>query len=424
MTRPKVLVVDDETGVLSACARALRRVEAEVLTADSPKRGLELSTTTDFAVIVSDQRMPEMSGAQFLEQVSQHSPDTVRVILTGYADVNLAMDAINRGGVYRYLTKPWNDDDLRSVVSQGLEQYSLVRENRRLQALTQQQNDELRLLNTSLEQRVEERTADINRLNSELRSSLLGSIRVLAEMTEMHSKVIGSHGQRVAALCRQLAPLLELAGADLVQLEIAALIHDIGKIGIPAEVARKRDAALSAQERAVMELHPGRGEAIIRMVPNLALAATIVRHHHERLDGHGYPDRLGGEQIPCGSRIIAVASAYDNILNSRDSFESVTPLKALQVIEQIAPGRFDPRVVDALRRVIATQTDTLQQAVEIEVRLRDLRVGMKLSRELKTTRGVLLLPKDCLINAEHLNRVRAFQQSEPIVDSAYVYRPQ
>lgn len=423
MTRPKVLVVDDESGVLSACARALRRVDAEVLTADSPVRGLELSTTTDFAVIVSDQRMPEMSGAQFLEQVSQRSPDTVRVILTGYADVNLAMDAINRGGVYRYLTKPWNDDDLRSVVSQGLEQYSLVRENRRLQELTKQQNDELRQLNASLEQRVEERTADINRLNGELRSSLLGSIRVLAELTEMHSRVIGSHGQRVAALCRQLAPLLEMTGADLVQLEIAALIHDIGKIGIPAEVARKRDAALSAQERTVMELHPGRGEAIIRMVPNLALAANIVRHHHERLDGHGYPDRLGGEQIPLGSRIIAVASAYDNVLNSRDTFESVTPVKALQVIEQITAGRFDPRVVDALRRVVGAQVDSVQQAAEIEVRLRDLRVGMKLSRELKTTRGVLLLPKDCQINAEHLSRVRTFQQSEPIVDSAYVYRP-
>lgn len=423
MSRPKVLVVDDETGVLSACVRALRRVDAEIVTSDSPTRGLELTNSDEFAVIVSDQRMPEMTGAQFLEQISHSSPDTVRVILTGYADINLAMDAINRAGVSRYLTKPWNDDDLRCVVTQGLEQFALVRENRRLQELTKQQNDDLMRLNATLEQRVEERTADVQRLNADLRNSLLGSIRVLAELTEMHSKVIGSHGQRVASICRQLASLLEMTGGDLVQLEIAAILHDIGKIGIPAEIARKRDAALTAQERAVMELHPARGDAIVRMVPNLAMAATLVRHHHERIDGRGYPDRLVGDQIPLGSRIIAVASAYDNILNSREHFENVTPTQALYVLEQLATGRFDPRVIDALRKYVTAGGDTNQQGAEIEIRLRELRVGMKLSRELKTTRGVLLLPKDCVMNAEHLSRVRTFQESEPIVDSAFVYRP-
>ncbi len=423
MSRPKVLVVDDETGVLSACVRALRRVDAEIVTSDSPTRGLELTSAEEFAVIVSDQRMPEMTGAQFLEQISHSSPDTVRVILTGYADINLAMDAINRAGVSRYLTKPWNDDDLRCVVTQGLEQFALVRENRRLQELTKQQNDDLLRLNATLEQRVEERTADVQRLNADLRNSLLGSIRVLAELTEMHSKVIGSHGQRVASICRQLASLLEMTGGDLVQLEIAAILHDIGKIGIPAEIARKRDAALTAQERAVMELHPARGDAIVRMVPNLAMAATLVRHHHERIDGRGYPDRLVGDQIPLGSRIIAVASAYDNILNSREHFENITPTQALYVLEQLATGRFDPRVIDALRKYVTAGGDTNQQGAEIEIRLRELRVGMKLSRELKTTRGVLLLPKDCVMNAEHLSRVRTFQESEPIVDSAFVYRP-
>ncbi|MBL8830514.1 MAG: response regulator [Planctomycetaceae bacterium] len=423
MSRPKVLVVDDETGVLSACARALRRVEADIVTSDSPMRGLEMTHADEFAVIVSDQRMPEMSGAQFLEQISHTSPDTVRVILTGYADINLAMDAINRAGVSRYLTKPWNDDDLRCVVTQGLEQFALVRENRRLQELTRQQNEELLQLNATLEQRVEERTADINRLNTDLRNSLLGSIRVLAELTEMHSKVIGSHGQRVAGICRRLAALLNISGGDLVQLEIAAILHDIGKIGIPAEIARKRDAALTAQERAVMELHPARGDGIVRMVPNLAMAATLVRHHHERLDGRGYPDRLVGDQIPLGSRIIAVASAYDNILNSREHFENVTPAQALHVVEQLAPGRFDPVVMEALQRYVSTEADSIQQGAEIEIRLRDLRVGMMLSRELRTSRGVLLLPKNCVMNAEHLSRVKAFQQSEPIVDRAYVFRP-
>lgn len=149
---PRVLIVDDETKVLSALRRLLHKEAFAVVTTDSPEEALRLLQGGPYAVVLADQRMPGMEGTRLLEKACQSSPDTVRVMLTGYADVHAAMEAINRGAVYRFITKPWNDEELRQVVRQGVSQYELVMENRRLHALTERQNVELKELYRALTQ--------------------------------------------------------------------------------------------------------------------------------------------------------------------------------------------------------------------------------------------------------------------------------
>ena len=164
MSEFKILMVDDEAGVLSACQRALRNEEYELVVTTSPEEALRKVASELYAVVMSDQRMPVMEGAQLLEKVREISNDTVRIMLTGYADIQAAMDAINRGEVYRFLTKPWNDDELRLTLRQAVAQFKLVTENKRLQVLTQEQNAQLTDLNQNLEQKVVERTEEISRL--------------------------------------------------------------------------------------------------------------------------------------------------------------------------------------------------------------------------------------------------------------------
>ena len=158
-----LLIVDDEESILKSLQRLFRNENFEIRTATSGIDGLILirDEKTSFSLVIADQRMPEMTGAQFLAEARKLLPDTMRVLLTGYSDMDAIVDAINDGGIHRYLTKPWKDEDLLLQVHQVLEQYELILENRRLMELTKKQNEELVSLNSSLEQRVRGKTAEI-----------------------------------------------------------------------------------------------------------------------------------------------------------------------------------------------------------------------------------------------------------------------
>ncbi|MDP1534245.1 MAG: response regulator, partial [Rubrivivax sp.] len=226
-----VLCVDDEPNILSALKRALRPPGYRVLTAEGGAQALQLMETQTVDLIVSDMRMPGMDGAQLLEQARGRWPETVRVLLTGHADMSATVAAINRGRIFRYLSKPWDDTELQAVVRQGLELRALEQDKRRLEALTQAQNLELRDANTLLEQRVQARTADLSNANDKLKRSYMSSIKVFAGLLELRAGRLSGHGRRVADTARQIARAMELPADDVQQIFVAGLLHDIGLIG-------------------------------------------------------------------------------------------------------------------------------------------------------------------------------------------------
>ncbi|MCB1968144.1 MAG: response regulator, partial [Candidatus Accumulibacter sp.] len=182
-----LLLVDDEPSILSALRRLFRPCGYRILTAESGAAGLELLGHEDVDLIISDMRMPEMDGAQFLERVRAEWPRVVRILLTGYADITSTVNAINKGEIYRYISKPWDDNDIVLIVRDALERQRLQRENTRLLALTQSQNEELKVLNSGLEARVRERTVELeqvngflNLANDTLKQSFLVSIKVFS----------------------------------------------------------------------------------------------------------------------------------------------------------------------------------------------------------------------------------------------------
>ncbi|MFH1625457.1 MAG: response regulator [Pseudomonadota bacterium] len=161
MDKRTILCVDDEQSILNALGRLLRREDYTVLTASNAKEGLKLTQENQIDLIISDQRMPGMTGVDLLKQVKEISPNTVRIILSGYTDVNSITAAINEGNVYKFILKPWNDDELGLTIKRALEQYDLLRENERLYEKIKKQNEELRIFNEELEQKVREKAEEI-----------------------------------------------------------------------------------------------------------------------------------------------------------------------------------------------------------------------------------------------------------------------
>ncbi|MCA9039697.1 MAG: response regulator [Planctomycetaceae bacterium] len=429
MNKPRILVIDDEPNVIQACKRALKRGGFDVIGTTDPEEALRTVESDDISVIISDQRMPEIQGSALMEKVKRIAPDTVRVILTGYADINAAIDSINSGNVFRYISKPWDDDELRTVISEAAEKYRLTREVQQLQEQVrlqneqlQEQNLQLQNWNDALEAKVSERTQEVTDLNQQLKKTLMGIINILAEMSERHSTVVGNHSKRVAALSSKVARKLGVTGDDLLQVQVGAMLHDIGKIGLPTEILKKPVMAMSQDEREQLKSHVSRGEVIVRMVPHLEEAARYVLHHHEAWNGSGYPEKLKETDIPLGSRIIAVANAYDRALNNQADYQNTNHAAVMEQLQQQSGTRFDPDVLEALDECLATPKVQEQVVDEVQLKPKNLKVGHVLSRELRTARGVLLLPKESIIQQEHISRLRQFERVEPFLDGLYVYR--
>ncbi len=250
-TPPTLLFVDDEPSILSSLQRLFRPKGYKILTAESGDAGLAILDAQPVDLVISDMRMPKMDGAQFLEKVREKTPETMRLLLTGYADVTSTINAINKGEIYRHISKPWDDNDIVLIVKKALEHKALRAENQRLLVLTQQQNDELKDLNSGLEKRVQERTAEIEQINSflnlangKLKQNFLVSIKVFSGLIELREGAVAGHARRVADMARRIASRMTLPTQVQQDVFVAALLHDIGKIGFSDELLSKQVSKL------------------------------------------------------------------------------------------------------------------------------------------------------------------------------------
>ena len=424
-----LLFVDDEPGILSSLRRLFRPHGYRILVAESGALGLAELEKTPVDLVISDMRMPEMDGATFLKAVRQRWPDTVRILLTGYADVTSTVAAINDGEIYRYVSKPWDDTEIVNTVREALERYRLKQENLRLTALTQSQNEELKGLNASLEQKVAERTAELRQALSfveqshgELKKSFLTSVQVFAGLIELRSGPAGSrlagHGRRVADMARNLAQRLGLGDVEVQNIMLAGLLHDVGKMGLPDDLLGKAFNTLSQDQRALVMKHPVIGQNILIAIDKFKDAAILVRHHHESFDGNGYPDRLAGISIPQGSRILAVVNDYDSLQIGTLVQRPLRPEEALAFIADNRGKRYDPATVDAFLKLISETRKS--GPTELPLRTMHLKPGMVVSRDLPHRDGYLLLAKGSVLTGDIIGQLVKLEQSEQQTLTLYI----
>jgi response regulator RpfG family c-di-GMP phosphodiesterase len=434
-----VLLVDDESSILKSLQRLFRSKGMRTLSAGSGRDGLELLREQGDCVglVISDQRMPEMSGSQFLEAAKSVAPGALRFLLTGYSDIESVVAAVNRGEIHRYLTKPWNDDELITASRQALGHFEVVRENRRLQQVTRGQNRQLLEMNRGLEDKVRERTAEIESkrrelslLNSRLEDSFTEAVRLVSSLIDSVSPRLGQRMRLTAELACALARAEGFTDEHLQQMEAAALIHDVGLLGLSERWWDRVDLDPGVSENERFRDHPLVASALIAPVEKLQAAAEFVRHHHERMDGKGFPHGLQGETVPFGARILSAASDYCRLrfagdrerMGGADSPQRAAALqkKAQRQILQGAGSRYDLRIIGSLLKVL----DVWEREGRLAdpdgggpsvVELDQLTEGMVVSADLRLNDGRLLLARGSKLKAatiESLKRLRAYRLVE------------
>ncbi|MBI3606714.1 MAG: response regulator [Nitrospirae bacterium] len=429
-TEPHTLLfLDDEENILFALKRVFRKEPYEILTTTSASEALGWIESRPVDLIISDHRMPDMEGTRFLSRAKELKPDVVRIMLTGYADMQAAVDAINECHVYRFIAKPWNDDDLRLTVRQALRQSELMVLNRELSELVKQQNQELYDINRSLEERVRERTREIEKKNGELNelyrkldASFSETIQAFMGVMELKSPALVGHARRVAELADQVASRLGLNETDRELCTIGALLMDIGEIGYPDDLLKKREADMDNLARGLWQKHPFLGEASLQGIEKLRPAAWIIRTHHEHFDGTGFPDGIKGEDIPLAARVVAACDHFDTLVNPSEVVNRIPISKALESLRMEKGKRFDPVVVGVLAEIMGLHS-VASRPNEVEIPVGDLIEGMVLTRDITTRRGVLLVPAGNRLNATHLGKILAFHQLDPITGNIFIVKP-
>ncbi len=346
----RVLYVDDEPSLCRAFARLFRQdAKVVVATASSPQEALILLDAEQFDVIVSDLRMPGMSGIELLAKGRRMRPEMRRLLVSGFADFESALDAINEVGVDRMLVKPWDIGELRTAVHGAAEHAFLQRENIRMTAELRRRGEELAAINQKLDALVEERT-------SNLLDGLVSALDMRDSETQWHSRRVGRYARR-------LAEEYGITGRDLDDIERGATLHDIGKIGVRDAVLLK-PGPLDEQEWVEMRRHPALGYEILRGINFLERARMIPLHHQEKWNGTGYPARLKGEEICIGARIFAVVDTYDAITSDRPYRKSSSYDIARSEIAKCTGTQLDPAVVAVWMSIPQSVWDQIRAEVE------------------------------------------------------------
>ena len=339
----RVLIVDDEPEIRNLLSDFLSD-SYDCLQADSAESALAEINSRNFAVVISDVCMTGMTGLEMIPQIKAQSPETGVIVISGQQKLDDAIQAL-RAGAIDYILKPFDLFQVEKAVRLAAERFELKIIKRRY--------------DLHLEELVAERTTELDRALDEVENSYRSTLKALVQALETRDFETHGHSERVVTFSLRLAYELNLDASEMRSLEFGAMLHDIGKIGVPDAVLRK-PAALNESEWAKMRLHPLHGQQILRGIPFLEGAIRLVAQHHEKWDGTGYPFGLKGEEIDLNARIFAVVDAFDAIVSDRVYRAGRPYEEALAEIEKCSGEQFDPEVVAAFRRVPSEDWETLR----------------------------------------------------------------
>jgi putative two-component system response regulator len=406
----KILVVDDETRNTELVGRFLRMKGFSVTTANDGAKALETLDKLVPEVVLLDIRMPGMSGIECLRELKKRFPSMEVVMATAVGEVETAVECM-QAGAFGYLNKPLDLQSVYTEVNRALEHRDLVLKVKDYQA--------------NLEQKVEERTKEIQLLNGRLKDNFLNSIRMLISLIERYDPFLGGHLRRVAQLAGETAKMLNLPRKDILDLEMAALLHDLGTVSIPKNLMETPFGNLTAGEIKFIKQHPVFAQNILSPMSELDNAGLIIRSHLERLDGTGFPDGQVDEKIPYGSKILGAVNAYDEIVYRRRF--TAEKLDTDETREEFAfkhlfglSGKFYSRIItEALRD--AVQRSNMRTRRMVKAVLADLKPGMVVAQNIYTKGGTLLLARGVPIEKGVIRQITNFRELDLIADDFRVF---
>jgi response regulator RpfG family c-di-GMP phosphodiesterase len=376
----KVLLVDDDLNILQAYTRTLRS-NFKVSTSDNGADGLQiLKEEGPFAVIVTDYRMPKMDGIQFLAYAKELTPDTIRIMLSGQADLEVSIQAINEGNIFRFLNKPCPTDQLIKVLNTAMEQYRLVMSEREL-----------------------------------LEKTLKGSVKLLLDISNALNPRIFSQASRLRTMANAIAARLKIENSW--EVELAVMLSQIGCTTIPLEILKKKneDKQLTDEETQIFLTHAQTGRNLLSNIPRLEGISEGVLYQFKQFNGQGFPfNNKKGKDIPLIGRILKIVLDFDTL-----TAKGIPPAKAVEEMLK-NPDFYDPDIFAALdAEALSVATGFVVNAVKIG----DLVNGMLLADDIKDNCGIILLTKGQEITEILKLRLLVFSRLGRVAEPIRVLKP-
>jgi len=415
-----ILCVDDEPSILESLKRFCTANNWQAVCANSGLAALDIlslakQNSNSIDLIISDMRMPNMTGAELLKKTLQLYPDIPRILITGYADIDALSKAVNECAINNYISKPWDPNLLANVIKSSLEFSHIKRERLRLEELTTKQNKRLKDINKDLDAKVKERTIEIqqaltllNLSHGKLQSNFSDTLNVLAQLMDFKEGRDYRHSHTVCAQSCQLGKLLNLSDGQLEQLHIASLLHDIGELSLPESVFTTPQDKLDERNKRLYKKHVLLAETALINAPSLAEVGKIIRAHHENLDGSGFPDGLKGEEIPVESKIIYIVSMFHDLEHGRIKHDIHDSQHAKEYMQNLSGKHFDANILSEFFSLI-TEKNT-NESVSFTANSHELHAGMVLVKDIISSRGLLLLTQGTIISSDIINSIKRIEK--------------
>lgn len=411
-----ILIVDDEPVVLTALKFTLEREGFHVVACNSPIKALSILSERDFAVIISDQRMPEMLGLDFLVESRRLRPYASRILITAVLALPTIVDAINKGEIFRFVAKPWLREELVATVRNAVQRHDLVTRNEVLQAETQTLNNKLSEANVALENKVkdlEKQRQFLDAANRGLAENYEHSLELCRRILTTYDPILGGQAKALVEFANQMATTDSFTDVERHALRTAAWLCDLGLIGVPREMLRafrSKSDQLTERERTMMHGHPIYAQTLAALVDNRTDVGEVIRAHHERYDGRGYPDGLAGNAIPWPARCLAVAVGFVE--------SGLTKTAAIDALLAKSGSHYDPEAV----RLFLKVSNLVQLPKQVrEIMLHELEPGMVLANGIYSPHGLLLIGEGQALSPGTISKIRSHNQVTPISQRLLVY---
>ncbi|WP_338367306.1 HD domain-containing phosphohydrolase [uncultured Pseudoalteromonas sp.] len=422
ITAVDVLCVDDDDIVLRSLTALLKNNGFSFKICKSPLQALDLLKNHEFSLIISDMKMPNMNGAQFLEKARTIAPETQRILLTGYAEIETTLAAVNLAQINGYIQKPWQNDMLLRSINDSIEKFQLKKHNKQLEIKIKQQNKALLELNNSLELRVEKRTLQIKQVLKQLeeanereKNEHKATVELLYNFINANPYLDGNKAQKIADTCTQIALYLNLSKTSIELAPMAGYLAQIGLLAMDPALYEKPVSRLSEQQRKAYYTHPSTAQLMLMPAIHLHDVSDAIYHQYERFNGNGLPKGLAGNEIPIGAMVLSVARDYwDAFEQSQSPTDKERHSDALESIKLYSGTFYHPKIVRALEASHSKLNEQLNNAGSIVIcSAKELKANMILGHTLHSHSGIMLLPKGHVFGKKSIEKLQQLEAKKP-----------
>ena len=404
-----LLCVDDEKNILNSIKRLLRKQNWRLLTAESGDEALEIMKTHKVQLVMSDMRMPNMSGAELLEQVATNYPETYRILLTGFADMESTIAAVNKGKIHRYMQKPWDNDELVEAIAEGIEKVTLKAENARLQGRVAEQNKQLKHVNHALEDKVQLRTKQIRAAMHRIENNNNATQRMLFNFIAINPNLDPDFAKKTGKLAGRIAQHLDLEKQQVSDISLAGYLCEIGMLGLDPALNQQPFHTLNYDQQKLFLSQTHMAQTILSPAQHMQSITEIITNQYEHANGSGYPDKLTETQIPIGAQILAVARDYWRYATGKLSEETLDVEHIRVEMNKNRGTKYTEKVLDIL---LKNPDLTANTDIEKGHSPDQLKPGMVLKNNLHTENHMLILPEGHIFSEASIEKLKAFEKNK------------